>query len=110
MKMLLSVLPLLSLCVPFLASAHDLGDKECHIALPGITFTRALNGAADHAKVSDGKLTLSSEAKGDNFRFPDGTLSNNTAPILLAHASIVNLHNGNPLSEEKQRNKSIPRL
>jgi hypothetical protein len=94
MKMLLSVLPLLSLCVPFLASAHDLGDKECHIALPGITFTRALNGAADHAKVSDGKLTL----------------SNNTAPILLAHASIVNLHNGNPLSEEKQRNKSIPRL
>jgi hypothetical protein len=55
-------------------------------------------------------LTLSSEAKGDNFRFPDGTLSNNTAPILLAHASIVNLHNGNPLSEEKQRNKSIPRL
>jgi regulation of enolase protein 1 (concanavalin A-like superfamily) len=84
MKMLLSMLTILSLCVPVLASAQNLGDKECHIAMPGITFTRALNGAADHAKVSAGNLTLSSEAKRDNFRDPDGKLSNNTAPVLLS--------------------------
>jgi regulation of enolase protein 1 (concanavalin A-like superfamily) len=31
-----------------------------------------------------GKLTLRSEARSDNFRDPDGKLSNNTAPVLLA--------------------------
>jgi uncharacterized protein len=83
MKILLSALSLLSLCVPLQASAQDLGDKGCRIALPGITFTRSLNGAADHAKVSGGKVTLASEAKRDNFRDPDAKLSNNTAPVLL---------------------------
>ena len=83
MKILLSSLSLLSLCVPLQAVAQELGDKACHITLPGITFTRSLNGAADHPKVSDGKLTLASEAKRDNFREPDGKLSNNTAPVLL---------------------------
>ena len=83
MKQLCAML-LLSLCMPLLASGQDLGDKGCHISLPGITFTRALNGAAGHARVSDGKLTLASEAKGDNFRDPEGKLSNSTAPILLA--------------------------
>ena len=62
---------------------EDGGSEECHIALPGITFTRSLNGAAAHAKVEDGTLTLASEAKRDNFRDPDGKLSNNTAPVLL---------------------------
>jgi len=65
------------------ASAQQLGDKACNIVLPGITFTRCLNGAADHAKVSNGSLTLGSEAKRDNFRDPDAKLSNNTAPVLL---------------------------
>jgi regulation of enolase protein 1 (concanavalin A-like superfamily) len=83
MKILHFAMPLLSLCVPLLASAQGLGDKACNIALPGITFTRALNGAADHAKVTNGKLTLSSEAKRDNFRDPEVKFSNNTAPILL---------------------------
>lgn len=83
MKILLCSLLLLSLCVPLQGIAQELGDKACHITLPGITFTRSLNGAADHARVSDGKLTLASEAKRDNFRDPDGKLSNNTAPLLL---------------------------
>ena len=83
MKILLCSLSLLSLAVPFQASAQELGDKACHITLPGITFTRSLNGAADHAIVSDAKLTLASEAKRDNFRDPGGKLSNNTAPVLL---------------------------
>ena len=40
------------------------------------------NGAAAHAKVKDGRLTLTSEAKRDNFRDPDGKLYN-SAPVLL---------------------------
>ena len=58
--------------------------EECRIELPGITFTRSLNGAADHAKVEDGRITLASEARRDNFIDPDEKLSNNTAPLLLA--------------------------
>src|SRR5512133_2356573 len=54
-----------------------------HITLPGITFTRSLNGAAENASVDGGTLTLKSGAKTDNFRDPDGKLSNATAPVLL---------------------------
>ena len=50
--------------------------------LAGITFTRSLNGAAAHAKVEDGRLILTSEARRDNFRDPDGKVFN-TAPLLL---------------------------
>jgi regulation of enolase protein 1 (concanavalin A-like superfamily) len=57
--------------------------EECRIDLPGITFTRSLNHAAAQAKVEDGKITLASEARRDNFRDPDGKLSNDTAPLLL---------------------------
>ena len=57
--------------------------EDCLITLPGITFTRSLNGAAAHAKVEDGRITLASEARRDNFVDPDGKLSNNTAPMLL---------------------------
>jgi regulation of enolase protein 1 (concanavalin A-like superfamily) len=85
MKIVLSALSLLSLGVLLLHQASAQGSKNeaCHIALPGITFTRSLNGAAADAKVSGGKLTLTSKAKRDNFRDPDGKLSNNTAPVLL---------------------------
>ena len=58
--------------------------EECRIKLPGITFTRSLNGAAAHVTVEDGRITLASEARRDNFVDPDGKLSNNTAPMLLA--------------------------
>lgn len=64
--------------------AQELGDRPTRVALPGVTFTRALNGAADGAVVSGSVLTLTSAAKRDNFRDPDGKLSNNTAPVLLA--------------------------
>jgi uncharacterized protein len=76
-----AALPLL--CVPLQASSQELGDKAASIALPGISFTRSLNGAAENTKVSDGKLTLTSAAKRDNFRDPNGKLSSNTAPVLL---------------------------
>lgn len=65
------------------ASPEDMKTEECNIKLPGITFTRSLNGAATHTKVEGGRLTLASEAKRDNFRDPDGKLSNNSAPLLL---------------------------
>ena len=77
------------LLVSFFATAHGasaqptMTDTTCSIALPGITFTRSLNGAAANATVEQGALTLRSDAKRDNFRDPDGKLSNNTAPLLL---------------------------
>jgi regulation of enolase protein 1 (concanavalin A-like superfamily) len=82
-KILLSALPLLALCASLPASAQDLGDKAARIVLPGISFTRSLNGAAENTQVSGGKLTLASEAKRDNFRDPNLKLSSNTAPVLL---------------------------
>lgn len=65
------------------AQAQDLGSEPTNAALPGIAFNLALNGAEQHFKVEDGRLTLRSPAKRDNFRDPDGKLSNNTAPMLL---------------------------
>jgi len=84
MKKQLSALSLLLLSFTARqASPENMKTEECRITLPGITFTRSLNGAAAHAKVEDGRLTLASEARRDNFRDPDGKLSNNTAPLLL---------------------------
>jgi len=84
MKRLFFALPLLLLSVTaLLASSEKAKSEACNIALPGITFTRSLNRAAANAKIEDGKLTLASDAKRDNFRDPDGKLSNNTAPLLL---------------------------
>ena len=65
------------------ASAATPSGEECRFGLPGITFTRSLNEVAAQAKVEEGRITLASEAKRDNFRDPDGKLSNNTAPLLL---------------------------
>jgi len=85
MKKRLSALSLLLLAlIPSQASPQTMkNDVQCRIELPGITFTRSLNGAAANAKVEDGRLTLRSDGKRDNFRDPDGKLSNNTAPLLL---------------------------
>ncbi len=86
-KILLPVLPLVAVCAPLQSYGQDLGDKAAKIVLPRITFTRSLNGAADNVKVSDGKLTLTSAAKRDNFRDPNGKLSSNTAPVLLTEVN-----------------------
>jgi len=83
-KILFSIVPLVAIGSPPHSAAQDLGDKAASIALPNITFTRSLNGAAENTKVTDGKLTLTSAAKRDNFRDPNGKLSSNTAPVLLA--------------------------
>jgi uncharacterized protein len=64
--------------------AQDLGSAATSIQLPGITFNLALNGAKDHVKVVGKGVVLSSPAKRDNFRDPNGKLSNNTAPMLLS--------------------------
>jgi uncharacterized protein len=82
-KILYSMAPLLAALTPPEGSAQELGDKATSIAAAGITFTRSLNGAAESTKISDGKLTLTSAAKRDNFRDPNGKLSSNTAPVLL---------------------------
>jgi regulation of enolase protein 1 (concanavalin A-like superfamily) len=82
MKLFLSAAIALAAMLP--AGAQQMGDAAAKIALPGITFTRALNGAAQNAAVAGGRLTLKSDAKRDNFIDPDGKLSNSTAPVLLA--------------------------
>ena len=84
MKNQLIAVSLMLLCfTPSQASSQDAKDQACHIALPGITFTRSLNGAAAHAKVEDRRLTLASEARGDTFRDPNDKFTSNTAPLLL---------------------------
>jgi hypothetical protein len=82
MKKQPSALSLLLLTSTALQASAETMKTE--IKLPGIAFTRSLNGAAANAKIEDGKLTLKSDARRDNFRDPDGKLSNNTAPLLLA--------------------------
>ena len=82
-KILFSMAPLLAVYATPDAAAQDLGDKAASIALPNVTFTRSLNSAAENTKVTGGKLTLTSAAKRDNFRDPNGKLSSNTAPVLL---------------------------
>lgn len=62
----------------------DRPGRECMIKLPGVTFTRSLNDAAENATVGNGTLTLRSDAKKDYFNDPDGKLTNATAPVLLA--------------------------
>lgn len=84
MKLPLFAIALTALATAAPAHAQELGDKAVRIALPGITFTRALNGAAENMTIANGTLTLKSDAERDNFRDPDGKLSNNTAPVLLA--------------------------
>jgi regulation of enolase protein 1 (concanavalin A-like superfamily) len=66
------------------APCQEARSEACHIALPGIAFTRSLNGASAHAKVEGGRLTLASEARKDTFRDPNGKFSSNSAPLLLA--------------------------
>jgi uncharacterized protein len=66
------------------AQAAAPSGEGCRVELPGITFTRCLNGAASGYRVEDGRLLLSSGAKTDYFRDPDGTLAINNAPVLLA--------------------------
>jgi hypothetical protein len=78
-------LPLLALLlVAPDARAQPVKDEAHRIALPGTVFTRSLNGAAAGAKVEGSRITLASGAKSDNFRDPDGKLSNSSAPALLA--------------------------
>jgi regulation of enolase protein 1 (concanavalin A-like superfamily) len=57
--------------------------EPCTIQFGNLTFTRSLNGAAQHATVDKGVLTLRAEAKSDNFNDPDGKLTNQSAPVLL---------------------------
>jgi hypothetical protein len=68
---------------PFPTFAQDLGDKPVKLAVPGMTFTRALNGAEGLVKVAGQSLTLRSEAKRANFRDPDGL--DQAQPVARAH-------------------------
>ncbi len=84
MRIHVSALPFLLLSLTACgASAEDMNTETCRIELPGIVFTRSLNHAAGNAKVDGGRITLASGARRDNFRDPNGKLSNNTAPVLL---------------------------
>lgn len=56
----------------------------CSLQLPGIHFTRSLNQADEHATIDGAAITITSAARRDYFNDPNGKLSNNTAPVLLA--------------------------
>jgi len=57
----------------------------CDISLPGIHFTKSVNGAQSLVSIDQqNKVTFKVGEKKDYFSDPNGKLSNNTAPILLA--------------------------
>jgi len=57
----------------------------CDISLPGIHFTKSVNGADTLAKIDEkGKIAFHVGEKKDYFSDPNEKLSNNTAPILLS--------------------------
>ncbi|HPG41513.1 MAG TPA: DUF1349 domain-containing protein [bacterium] len=58
--------------------------QVCSVKLTNVEFTKSLNNAQENATVVNDTLTLRSDARRDNFCDPDGKLSNNTAPVLLA--------------------------
>jgi len=64
--------------------AQDQGSVPVDIALPGLRFTLAANGAQDLYTPGDGRLVLRSPARRDNFRDPDGSKATLSAPMLLA--------------------------
>ncbi|TDH28558.1 DUF1349 domain-containing protein [Segetibacter sp. 3557_3] len=76
----LTVLVLLSGC----KNTPVAKGEECSVKLPGIEFTKSLNNASSLVSIESGRLILKANAKSDNFNDPDGKLSNNTAPVLLA--------------------------
>lgn len=58
---------------------------ECDIKLPGIHFTKSINGADSLATIdSKGNVAFRVGEKKDYFNDPNKKLSNNTAPILLS--------------------------
>jgi len=78
------VLTLIALLIAsFQATAADASNK-CSIKLPEIHFTKCLNDAEKNASATGESITLKSDAKKDFFNDPDGKLSNNNAPVLLA--------------------------
>lgn len=57
----------------------------CDVKLPGIHFTKAINGADTSIALSEGgKIRFRAGEKKDFFCDPNEQLSNNTAPILLS--------------------------
>jgi uncharacterized protein len=65
------------------AAGQSLGDGPADIAVDGVRFTRALNGAAEASSVGGGAVTITSGAKRDFFREPDGSAVYANAPVLL---------------------------
>ena len=84
MHAICAALSLLAACIAAPAGAQDRGDAAARVAVPGMVFTRALNGAAEGSRVEGQRLVMTSRAKTDNFIEPDGSLANNSAPVLLA--------------------------
>lgn len=79
-----SALAVAFLLMASMAHGQDLGTKATRLVVSGVTFDLALNEAERYVQVQDERLTLSSPSKRDNFRDPNGELSNNTAPMLLS--------------------------
>ncbi len=65
------------------AKSFNVG-KDYSVQLPGIIFTKCLNGADKNLTVENDSLTVRSEAKRDYFNATDGKTSSNNAPVLLA--------------------------
>ena len=70
---------------PVTAAVARVSGTPCDLKLPGIHFTKAINGADTLATAdANGEVTFRVGEKQDNFIDPDNKLSNFTAPMLLA--------------------------
>ena len=65
------------------ASAQEMPGVAAQIDAAGMRFTRALNGGADAARVSQGEVTITSGPKTDFFRETDSKTAYGNAPVLL---------------------------
>ena len=64
---------------------HKISGEDCEVSISGVRFTKSINNAVNLiSSVNVDSVDFRSEGGKDFFSDPDGKLSNNTAPILLA--------------------------
>jgi uncharacterized protein len=83
-RRLLMLIPLSALLMVSHETPAGSSERACAIKMPGILFTKCLNGAEQNTTLEGQKLTMKSDARRDYFNDPDGTPPISTAAVLLS--------------------------
>ena len=83
-KRLLMLAPLAVLLMAGHEARAGSSARPCAVKMPGMAFTRCLNGAEKMAMPNGQQLTMKGEARTDYFNDPDGTPPFSTAAVLLS--------------------------